>query len=274
MADNLADKKHSLPNKEALDYLANKGLKPAFSYEDVWLKEHNTAFTVAKVLELDLLKSIQDSLTSAIEDGVLYKDWEKGITNTMVKHGWWGRKKMTDPETGKEETVQLGCPRRLKIIFSVNLGQAYQRGVWERGEKSSIHNYVLYSVGPSKEHRPEHLAWDGLVLPKDDIFWKTHNPRNGYGCKCTSSFVSEARLKKMKKDGITDMTSMVNGRPTRTKPIKTTPPEMKRQTYVNKRTGKTIEGYEGIDPGFEHNPGTDDNMDKIYKDKLKEFDGK
>ena len=265
---------NGLVNKEAVSYLANKGLKPAFSYEDVWLAEHNTAFTVAKCLELDLLKSIQDSLVSAIEEGIPYKEWEKGITDTMVKDGWWGRKNMEDPETGEVETVELGTPRRLRTIFNVNLGQAYQRGVWERGEKSSGHEYVLYRIGPSAVHRPEHLAWDGLVLPKDDVFWKSHNPRNGWGCKCTSRFVSEAKLKIMERNGISDLTSMKNGRPTRTVKIQTARPELKRQTYVNKRTGKTIEGYEGIDPGFEHNPGTDDNMDKVYQDKLREFNGK
>jgi hypothetical protein len=32
--------------------------------------------------------------------------------------------------------------------------------------------------------RPLHLAWNGLTLPADDPFWRTHGPPNGWGCKC------------------------------------------------------------------------------------------
>ena len=38
-------------------------------------------------------------------------------------------------------------------------------------------------------------------------------------------------------------------------------------TYLNKRTGETYEGYEGIDPGFEHNPGSSSNLVQMLKDK-------
>lgn len=32
--------------------------------------------------------------------------------------------------------------------------------------------------------RPQHLAWNGLTLPKDAPFWRTHYPPNGWGCRC------------------------------------------------------------------------------------------
>jgi hypothetical protein len=32
--------------------------------------------------------------------------------------------------------------------------------------------------------RPLHLAWNGLTLPPDHAFWKTHYPPNGWGCRC------------------------------------------------------------------------------------------
>jgi len=257
--------------QEAIDYLKNKALKPGFHYMDVWLEEHNRAFTVAKCMDIDLLSDIRDSITTAMKEGQTYKEWSSSITKVMQEKGWWGRKKMDDPQTGETVESQLGCPRRLKTIFDVNTGQAYQRGVWERGYQSPTHPYVLYRVGPSKEHRPEHLAWDGLVLPKDDPFWKTHNPRNGWGCKCKTRFVSEAKFKSLEKNGLPDMTSMLDGRPTNTKPINTERPEMKKTSYLNKRTGEVHEGYQGIDPGFEHNVGSTHNLEKILSEKLKRF---
>ena len=36
--------------RQALEYIRNKKLRPAFSYKDVWNEEHATAFTVAKAM--------------------------------------------------------------------------------------------------------------------------------------------------------------------------------------------------------------------------------
>ena len=248
--------------KEALAYLKNKFLKPAFSYKDVWQSEHNKAFTIAKMMNIDLLKDMQDSLTKTMKSGETYKTWAKDVTKHLQDKGWWGKAKVLDPETGKEVESQLGNARRLQIIFDVNMRQAHQKGVWERGYQSETHPYLMYRIGVAEKHRPEHLAWDGLVLPKDDPFWITHNPTNGYGCHCESRFVSNAKKKLLEKSGVPDMDSIdKEGRPTKTKVIKTTSPQLNKTTYINKRTGKTHEGYEGIDPGFEHNPGTTEGLE-------------
>ena len=60
----------------------------------------------------------------------------------------------------------------------------------------------MYRVGPSKVHRPEHLAFDGLILDKNDKFWLSHNPPNGWGCKCYTVAVSKARKERYEKEGI------------------------------------------------------------------------
>ncbi len=78
--------------------LASKQLQPEFHYQDVWLEEHNHAFTVAKCMEMDLLRDIQDSLVSAIVDGVPYKEWAKDITGVMQDAGWWGKAADAGPE--------------------------------------------------------------------------------------------------------------------------------------------------------------------------------
>lgn len=261
--------------KEAVSYLESKKLQPEFHYQDVWLEEHNHAFTVAKCMEMDLLRDVQDSLVSALREGVPYKEWSKNITQVMQDAGWWGKQQMQDPKTGEVITAQLGSARRIKTIFDVNVGQAYQKGVWDRGSQSKLHPYVIYRVGPSREHREDHLSWDGLVLPKDDPFWDTHWPRNGWGCKCRTRFVSGAELDRMKRDGITDMTTMVDGFPTGKKQIKTAAPKQEMTSYVNKRTGKMHTVPKGIDPGFEFNQGKaqvrNTTSTQVYREKQQEF---
>lgn len=44
--------------------------------------------------------------------------------------------------------------------------------------------YEYVSVGDDRV-RPSHAAMDGIRLPKDDPFWLTHMPPNGYSCRCT-----------------------------------------------------------------------------------------
>jgi uncharacterized protein with gpF-like domain len=69
--------------KEALAYFKAKKLRPEFSYLDVWREEHTIAFTVAKVLERDLLADVQTSLERALEEGVPFKQWAKDIKPTL-----------------------------------------------------------------------------------------------------------------------------------------------------------------------------------------------
>lgn len=253
--------------QEAIDYLNRKNLQPAFSYQDVWREEHNHAFTVAKAMELDLLADIRDSLTGAMRDGTPFGQWRDQMADTLSRRGWWGRQTVTDPETGEQVEAQLGNSRRLKTIWDVNLGQAYQAGVWDRGQRSDSHPYVMYRVGASKEHRPEHLSWDGLVLPKDDPFWSTHNPRNGWGCKCTTRFVSESQYQRYQRSGIPAPVKG-DGQPGR-KQISTRSPQRRPQEYVNRRTGQRYTGYEGIDPGFEHNAGAGrmEQLHQVFREK-------
>lgn len=256
--------------QEAIDYIRNKRLKPGFSYEDVWLEEHARSFTVAKCMELDLLKDIQDSIVTALEEGMSYDQWAKNIQQVMVDKGWWGIQKMTDPMTGEVKEVQLGSPRRLETIFNINMRSAYNVGAYRQAMDSDAHPYLMYRIGSSKRHRKEHVAWDGLILKKDDPWWNTHMPPNGWGCKCYVRAVSEARFKRLKDKGIPDETYREYGRRLAYKPVKTKVPADVPVDYVNKRTGRVYQGVRGIDPGFEWNPGKAASRDGSLQDSFRE----
>ena len=46
----------------AVRFLKNKGYKIGFNWTDVWKREHQIAFTVAKAMKIDLLQDIKQSL--------------------------------------------------------------------------------------------------------------------------------------------------------------------------------------------------------------------
>lgn len=238
--------------KEALAFFRNKGIKPSFDYRDVWRAEHAATFTVAKAMQLDVLESIRGALDHAIENGTTLRQFKKDLTPTLQKLGWWGKKEMVDEATGEIVQAQLGSPRRLKTIYRANLRTARAAGQYERAQltKKAL-PYFKYGLGPSKEHREEHVAFDGLILPVDHEFWQSHMPPNGWGCKCHVRQISQVE---MDRRGLTVSEA----------------PEIKMVPWENKRTGEIEWVPEGIDPGWDTNPGHERfaAVNKMMTDKL------
>lgn len=252
------------PPKEALGYFRAKKLKPSFSHLDVWREEHVANFTVAKATQLDVLSGIHQAAERALAEGRTFRDFAKDLKPELERQGWWGKQEVVDPLTGKKRLAQLGSPRRLKTIYETNMRTARAAGQWERiqNTKAAL-PFLLYQLGPSREHRPEHAAWNGLMLPVDDPFWRSHYPPNGYGCKCRVRQVSKAEAARLEKSGVNaqiqefdPQTDLPTGHFTsRTLPVRTTAPQIETRPWVNRRTGEASRVPAGIDPGFDYNFG-------------------
>lgn len=248
------------PPRDALDWFRAKGLKPSFDWADVWREEHAVAFTVAKMLHLDLLADVRAAVDRALAEGMTFRDFQKRLTPLLQEKGWWGIKEMTDPLTGEIRQVQLGSPRRLRVIYDTNLRTARAAGQWARIRRTrDSHPYLLYTVGPSREHRPEHLSWHGTLLPADDDFWTRAFPPSGWGCRCRVRQVSRHEYERLKDSGVPAPPSAAQsptGRRTlATVPVKTAAPPMPMVEWTNKRTGEVQLVPKGIDPGWDYNPG-------------------
>ncbi len=252
--------------KEALDWFRAKGFKIGFDHRDVFREEHATAFTVAKAMELDLLRDIRQAVDQALEQGKTFEQFRKALTPILQAKGWWGRKTLEDPLTGKARPVQLGSPLRLRTIYRTNLRTARAAGQWERIQRTKkSHPFLLYEIGPSREHRPEHLGWHGTLLSADHPWWRTHFPMNGWGCHCRVRQVSRREAERLRRYGAPDPGRIQEidpetGLPTghiRAKkiPVRTRAPSLNRRPWVNKRTGEVQRLPAGIDPGWDYNPG-------------------
>lgn len=249
--------------QDALAWLKAKKLTPGFDYRDVWRDEHSIGFTVAKMTNLDLLSDVKSLVDEALAEGQSFAQFREVLKPLLVKRGWWGQQEMNDPLTKESRVVQLGSDRRLRTIYETNMRTAYSAGQWARIERTRrAMPYLLYTLGPSREHRAEHLQWADLCLPVDDPFWQTHIGPNGWGCKCGVRQVSKYEYEQMKTKGVTRNVQQLddNGLPTgqvtrETVPLRTTAPEVKRVKWVNKRTGEEEMVPEGIDPGWDYNPG-------------------
>lgn len=213
----------------ARDYFARKGLRTTWSYADMLGQEHDRAFTVAKLMDVDLLGQVRDSLQVALANGVTFRDWSATITPILQQAGWWG----------DEGGVQLGSPWRLETIFRTNMQAAYAVGQWDQiTSQADIAPFLLYDAVDDHRTRPLHRKWDGTVLPVDHPWWRVHMPPNGFSCRCG--------VIQLDADQLADMGLSVSD-----------PPEDGTYRWVNPRTGRAREVPDGIDPGFDRNAGAD-----------------
>ncbi|WP_230460023.1 phage head morphogenesis protein, partial [Sansalvadorimonas verongulae] len=116
----------------AIQYFLNKGLRPTFAWQDMVAQEHDVAFTVAKMLDTDLLAHVDKQVEKAIVQGTTLAEFKEQLIPTLQRAGWWGRGDVIDPATGKvlATDAQLGSAWRLETIFRSNLQSAYSVGTW------------------------------------------------------------------------------------------------------------------------------------------------
>jgi len=244
----------SIIPREALAFLRNKRLRTGFSYKDVWRDEHATAFTVAKAMQVDVLFDLHSAVTGAMEKGQSFESFKKSIKPILQEKGWWGRKDITDPLTGRTVNAQIGSDRRLKTIYSVNMRSAFQKGQYERAMASDLHPYLLYRLGNSRRHREEHMEWEGIILPKTDPWWDSHFPPNDWGCNCFTVAVTEERKKRYEAEGI-PTAPRLDGTGGGNVPAKTAAPPPRYRNYYNERKGTVERVPAGVNPAFNWNQG-------------------
>jgi SPP1 gp7 family putative phage head morphogenesis protein len=226
-----------LPPARALAFFRGKGLSASFAWQDMVHEEHDFAFTVAKMLDLDLLAATRTAVDRAVAEGWTKQRFRDELQPVLERAGWWGKKSMVDPESGEEKLVQLGSPRRLDIIYDTNMRTAYSAGHWARIQDGKARRpFLMYSAIMDARTRPMHAAWNGTILPVDHAWWLTHFPPCGWNCRCTVISLSQRDLDRMGR-GVSDV-----------------PPSTEYE-WTNPRTGELVRVPTGIDPGWGYAPG-------------------
>lgn len=231
-----------LPPREAIAYFRSKGYAPAlarFDYRDVWQEEHARQFVVAKAMQDDVLKVIQEALLDTLETG---KPWTQSLDELaprLQELGWWGESVERDPVTGELKKVQLGSMRRLRTIYHTNLTTAYAAGRWARLQRGTVMRFLEYRQLDRPTARESHKPFDGIILPVDHPLWRKIFPPNGWFCGCNVRPMSQAMLNREGKALTTDEELAA----------------LETVTHINPRTGAVDDLLVGIDPAFASNPG-------------------
>ena len=227
-----------LPLRDAIRYFRRRRAQPlpSWSWLELQRAEHAKMFTVAKSAGFDVLGDVADAVDRAQAQGQTFAQFQADLEPLLRRKGWWGKQTVVGPD-GRPRVVQLGSPRRLKTIFRTNLRVSAAAARWQRiQDRKDRFPYLMYDAVNDSRTRPQHLEWDGLVLPVDHPFWKTHGPPNDWGCRCILRQLSEAV---MRRRGLEV----------------SEPPEIRTREWTNRLTGETRAVPEGIDPGWDYNPG-------------------
>lgn len=185
-----------LPPERAIAFLSRKLPNQSWSWKDIQAAAHNHAFTVAKVMDADLLVTIQDALINAMETGQSLSTLKKELMPRLEQAGWIGTKTVVNPDTGKEQTVELGTPSRLQTIFQTNLQSAFMNGRYEQIKiTQKTRPYIkIYNPDPKSDVC---IGVNGKVIRADDAALRI--PPYHYRCK--SSIVS-ATEKEVAREGL------------------------------------------------------------------------
>lgn len=223
----------------AIEFFKAKGLKPTFSYADMLGEAHDHALTVAKMMDVDMLGQVQASMESALANGTPFKEWADTLQPILQAGGWWGRKAVVDPKTGRQIVSRLGTPSRLETIFRTNMQSAYAAGQWQEIEQQAdVAPYLMYDAVDDHRTRAQHRAWDKTVLPVTHPWWKTHYPPNGWNCRCG---VIQLDAEEVEALGLE---------------VSSTAPQGSTYKWRNPRTDEILRVPDGLDPGFDHNSGS------------------
>ena len=214
-----------LPFNEAIAFFRNKVNLPSARWTDVWKQSHDSAFMVAGAAKADLLNDLRAAIDEAISQGTTLEQFRKRFDETVARTGW---------------DYRGARGWRTRVIYETNLRTAYAAGRHAQltdPDLLRVRPYWRYLHGGSADPRPEHLAWDGMVLPANDPWWDEHYPPNGWGCNCKVVAVGPDDLKRLGKD----------------QPDPS--PEITRQPWEDPTGARQEDVPEGVDPGFNYPPG-------------------
>ena len=115
-------------------------------------------------------------------------------------------------EARKEVAAAIGddtaTRRRAETVLRANCETARAQARWRDIQASKeVRPYLMYQTLGDGKVRPSHKALDGMILPVDDDFWKTHYPPWDWGCRCTVVQVDEEQARELCGGGVAKMAS-------------------------------------------------------------------
>lgn len=219
----------SLPPEQAIAFFRQKTNMPTRRWDDLRHGAHARAWSVAGVQAHDMLADIRTAMDRAIAEGRTLDQFRADMQPLLQDLGWADR--------GPGYVAW-----RTRTVYETNMRTAYAAGRYAELTDPDVleaRPWWRYRHSGKRDARPQHKAWDGLVLRHDDAFWQTHFPPNGWGCGCFVQAVRQRDRDAAVKDG--------KGQA----PKPAGPPRI----HVDPVTSDKHPLPDGIDPGWDYSVG-------------------
>jgi len=152
-------------------------------------RERNKAFTVAGVIEKDMIGQVQVLVDKAIDQGWGTREFSHALKQANLKYT--GTAYGTDRLKGQPIT-----PYHTETILRTNFADVYSYGRESMFNDPDVIEFVpayQYSAILDTRTRATHYQMDGRIYARDDPIWDDWNPPNGYNCFPAGTLISVKR---------------------------------------------------------------------------------
>ena len=181
------------PHTEASAFIAEKPLLTRDVFAKLLPELRARAFTIAGVQNFDTLQAIRDRLAD-LPLGANWDDIKSDIVPQLLPS-------FVDPEEDAEtQAAQTeAAERRAELLIRTHGQLAYATTAYEIADaQRDIFPMWMYQTLQDGRVRPSHAALDGIVLPCNDDFWKSHTPPWDWGCRCQFIPITEEDAQHMR----------------------------------------------------------------------------
>jgi SPP1 gp7 family putative phage head morphogenesis protein len=172
--------------KEALDKFKHKVPMTKRQFSRLLDTSKGRAFTVAGLIEKDVLRNTQELLYKAIDEGASIDDFAFALKQSNIKYT--GTVYGTDLKKGLPIT-----PVHTEVILRTNFATVYNNGRWDLFNDPAVVEFVpayQYSAILDQRTREIHRKMDKRIYPRNDPVWKKWKPPAGYNCRCQLTAVT------------------------------------------------------------------------------------
>ncbi|MDL2275848.1 minor capsid protein [Desulfosarcina sp. OttesenSCG-928-G10] len=210
-----------LHNQEALDFWQSKVRLSPGQFAKLLDDEKTMAFSISGIAKSDMLETVFNAISSAIENGDTFAEFKGNIQSVIDARGWTGK-----------------AAWRIETIYRTNIQTAFNVGRYRQMMRvTNSRPFWRYNAVNDSRTRPTHRAMNGKIFRFDHPFWDKWYPPNGFRCRCSVRTLSQREIDR---DGLTVETQDPTGGL-----VEPTTPEgivMPARLLMP-------------DPGFAHNPG-------------------
>jgi hypothetical protein len=147
--------------REAIAAFKKRVPMPAAEFRALEEAEREFAFTVSGVAQADLVSQVYEGIERAIRDGTTLEDFKADVGEAL-EQSWGG-----------------SAPARIETIFRTNVQKAYSEGrtaVFTAPAVKEARPYWRFETIDDDRRDEDCADCDGVILPADDPWWKTHTP--------------------------------------------------------------------------------------------------